>query len=238
MVHFESDGGDGGGEEKTSLAPVTYLPGVTPARTPTRAAGSRAAPAGDAASHGDAGSDETADAVPEAEAAFDVAAERERAERTLLQRLRGRSLSTSEACAILAATDLDDDDAVDIIEKLVELGYIDEEKLADQIVHSHHERKGLGRAGVEAEMRRRKIDPAVMLDKLGEMPDDEVERAIELALKRVGQLERFDDKTVDRRLTGFLMRKGYSSSAVRVAVKEALASRGGSGRGKSTVRFS
>lgn len=267
MVHFESGDDE---DEKTSLAPVTYLPGVEPTRAAPARAGDTAGPgqrgggrvgagkggagkggagwadAGDRrvsdADADEAGGDtDTAaagDADAEAEAILDVAAERERAEKTLLHRLRGRSLSTSEACAILAGTDLDDDDAVDIIEKFIELGYIDEERLADQIVHSHHERKGLGRAGVEAEMRRRKIDPAIMLDKLSEMPDDEVERAIELAVKRVGQLERFDDKTIDRRLTGFLMRKGYSSAAVRIAVKEALASRGGSGRGKSTVRFS
>ena len=204
MVHFEFT--DEASETK-SLAPVTYLPGVTPV-------------------------DIDANAAEAAEAAE----ERERAEKVLLHRLRGRSLSTAEAYAILSATDIEPDEADDIVERFSELNYIDEEKLADQIIHSHHERKGLGRTGVEAEMRRRGVDAFVILGKLEELPDDEIERAIELACTRVQQLERFDDKTIDRRLTGFLMRKGYASSAVRVAVKAALASRSGSG-GTQTVRF-
>jgi regulatory protein len=157
----------------------------------------------------------------------DATAERERAEKVLLHRLRGRSLSTSEAREVLRSTDVDAHEVEEIIERFAELHYIDEEKLADQIIHSHHERKGLGRTGVQAEMRRRGLDANLILEKLEELPDDEAERAIDLAVKRVSQLERFDEKTIDRRLTGFLMRKGYSSGAVRLAVKAALESRSG-----------
>ena len=163
-----------------------------------------------------------------------AAADREHAEGVLRQRLRGRSLSASEARAVLAGTEVAENEIEEIIERFTELSYIDEGRLADQIVHSHHERKGLGRSGVQAEMRRRGLDQDLILEKLDEMPDDETERAIEIACKRVGQLGRLDDQTIDRRLNAFLMRKGYSSSIVRVAVKAALASRGGS---PSRVRF-
>ncbi len=246
-------------EPADTLAPVTYLPGAEPGmkrRSPldgrTRSSRTRSS-SDDGASivslptvrpadgfdlgrdtdtdhDADRDIDNQFDADPEVEAA----AERERAEETLLKRLRGRSLSTAEAQDILRATELDEETVEEIVERFTELHYIDEAKLADQIVHSHHERKGLGRTGVEAEMRRRKVLPEVILEKLEEMPDDEQERATELALKRVQQLDRFDEQTIDRRLTGFLMRKGYSSAAVRVAVKAALASRK---RSASSVRF-
>lgn len=237
------------------LAPVTYLPGATPGmkrRSPlegrARAAASDGAtivsfPAGSGGVHqkgrNGAGFDTEPDAGTEPDADAEIAAEgdsaeRDRAERLLLQRLRGRSLSAAEARTVLRETDVGDDEVEEIVERFTELHYIDEARLAEQIIHSHHERKGLGRTGVEAEMRRRKIVPDVILEKLEEIPDDEEERATELALKRVAQLERFDEQTIDRRLTGFLMRKGYSSSAVRVAVKAALASRGRPG---SSVRF-
>ena len=166
---------------------------------------------------------------------FDSAEERERAEKLLLSRLRSRSLSEAEAFSILEATDIDPQEASDIVAHFSELKYIDDHKLADQIIHSHHQRKGLGRTGVEAEMRRRRIHQFVIIEKLEELPDDEAERAIDLAVKRVAQLSRFDDETADRRLTGFLMRKGYTSSAVRAAVKTALATRTGSSG--SGVRF-
>ena len=208
MVHFEPSPGKAGAAStagREGLAPVTYLPGASPA--------------------------EQAD-----DAAEDAAEEREQAEKLLLQRLRGRSLSIVEAQKLLRSTEIDEEAVQEILERFTELHYLDEEKLADQIMHSHHERKGLGRSGVAAEMRQRGLDAELIAEKLEEMPDDEAERATELALKRVQQLDRFDDATIDRRLTGFLMRKGYASSVVRDAVKAALASRRGSGR-TSTVRF-
>lgn len=231
------------------LAPVTYLGGAAPA-APTGAddvAGAEGADADDAphgvaaAGHEEFGVEryaededhEAADETPESLAAR-AAGEREHAEGVLRQRLRGRSLSASEARTVLAGTEVAEHEIEEIIERFTELSYIDEGRLADQIVHSHHERKGLGRSGVQAEMRRRGLDQELILSKLDEMPDDETERAIEIAVKRVGQLGRLDDQTIDRRLGAFLMRKGYSSSIVRVAVKAAMASRGGS---PSRVRF-
>ncbi|WP_104192351.1 regulatory protein RecX [Cryobacterium sp. Y82] len=254
MVHFEPQD-DAAERTDAGLAPVTYLHGAAPGmkrRSPLevgpvevgpvevgvdplgpaevdRFSAAAATKAEAAAVTADIALDD--DALASAEAID----QRERAEKVLLHRLRGRSLSTVEALLVLSATGVDSGEASEIIAKFIELNYLDEAKLADQIIHSHNVRKGLGRNGVEAEMRRRKLDPSVMMDKLEELPDDEAERAIDLATKRIGQMERFDDQTIDRRLTGFLMRKGYSSSAVRLAVKAAMDSRGGGAA--SRVRF-
>ncbi|TFC70629.1 RecX family transcriptional regulator [Cryobacterium sp. TMS1-20-1] len=230
MVHFEPKN-DAAPQADAGLAPVTYLPGAAPGMK-------RRSPLQAAAGEPDAETDAETDAAEvevdaETDADADALDQRERAEKVLLHRLRGRSLSTVEALLVLNGTGVDSGEASEIIEKFIQLQYLDEAKLADQIIHSHNVRKGLGRTGVEAEMRRRKLDPSVMMDKLEELPDDEAERAIDLATKRMGQMERFDDQTIDRRLTGFLMRKGYSSAAVRLAVKAAMDSRGGGSR----VRF-
>ena len=214
-----SDTGSAAAGDK-ALAPVTYLRGAAPADSSGCVVPNQV--------------DEYVLVAAAAEAA--EAVEREHAEQVLLQRLRGRSLSASEARSVLAGTEIAEHEIDEVIDRFAGLGYIDEGKLADQILHSHHERKGLGRSGVQAEMRRRGLDHDLILEKLEELPDDEAERAIELACKRVQQLGRLDDQTIDRRLTGFLMRKGYASSAVRVAVKAALASRSSSG-GASRVRF-
>jgi len=225
MVHFEPKN-DAAERADAGLAPVTYLPGAAPGmkrRSPLQA--TPAEPVTEAETE--------AEAEAEAETDVDALDQRERAEKVLLHRLRGRSLSTVEALLVLNGTGIDSGEASEIIEKFLQLQYLDEDKLADQIIHSHNVRKGLGRTGVEAEMRRRKLDPSVMMDKLEELPDDEAERAIDLATKRIGQMERFDDQTIDRRLTGFLMRKGYGSTAVRLAVKAAMDGRGGGSR----VRF-
>ena len=234
----EPGGGEPSGER---LANVAYLGGAAPATlAPVASAPNVDRPDSDAPYAVPSGVDDTggADGDEEEESPESAAAravvDRERAEAVLLLRLRARSLSASEARAVLTGTEIDSYEIEEVIERFIELGYIDEGRLADQIVHSHHERKGLGRSGVQAEMRRRGLDQELILEKLDEMPDDETERAIEIACKRVGQLGRLDDQTIDRRLNAFLMRKGYNSSIVRVAVKAAMDSRGGS---TSRVRF-
>lgn len=246
MVHFEPKD-DAAERADAGLAPVTYLPGAGPGMKRRSPLGARsteidsfaavvpeAVPIAvpEAEAEGAVADDETDDETDDEATAADALDQQERAEKVLLHRLRGRSLSTVEALLVLNATGVDTGEASEIIEKFIQLQYLDEAKLADQIIHSHNVRKGLGRTGVEAEMRRRKLDPGVMMDKLEELPDDEAERAVDLATKRIQQMERFDDQTIDRRLTGFLMRKGYGSAAVRVAVKAAM-----DGRGSSRVRF-
>ncbi|MDY7543301.1 regulatory protein RecX [Cryobacterium sp. 5B3] len=223
MVHFEpkaepdikpaaAAGTRATTKRRGALATVSYLPGAQ-------------APDGSA---DDAGTDDAID-LPEA------GSDNEHAEQVLLQRLRGRSLSISEARGVLVGLDLPENEIEEIIERSIRLDYLDEAKLAEQIVYSQHERKGLGRSGVQAEMRRRGLDKELIADTLDAMPDDETERAIEVAIKRVQQLGRLDDRTIDRRLNAFLMRKGYPSSVVREAVQAALDSRNGGP--SSGVRF-
>jgi regulatory protein len=198
-----------------TLATVSYLPGAQ-------------APDG---STEDDDADDADSAVDVAEAGSDT----EHAEQVLLQRLRGRSLSISEARGVLVGLDLPESEIEEIVERFIRLDYLDEAKLAEQIVYSQHERKGLGRSGVQAEMRRRGLDKELIAETLDAMPDDETERAIEVAIKRVQQLGRLDDRTIDRRLNAFLMRKGYPSSVVREAVQAALDSRNDGA--SSGVRF-
>ena len=159
--------------------------------------------------------------------------QRRRADNVLANRLRGRGLSLVEAREVLAGAEIDPDIAEETLARYVSLQYIDEAALAEQILHTHLDRKGLGRRSVEMEMRRRKLDPLVIEEAMAEQPDDELARATEVAMKRVGQLSSYDDETAERRLTSFLMRRGYGGGVVRDAAKAALATR----RGSSRVRF-
>jgi regulatory protein len=144
------------------------------------------------------------------------------AENRLTRALRTRSLSAREAEDLLNESELEADAAQEILDRFIEYGYIDDAKLAEQIVHTHHERKGLGRSAVAAEMRRRRIGDDVIAEALEELDVDESGPAAVLAEQRVGRMGSLDDETAQRRLLGFLMRKGYSSSVARAAVKQAL----------------
>jgi SOS response regulatory protein OraA/RecX len=179
--------------------------------------------------------DERREAEAEEERAAERTPERQRrrADNVLANRLRGRGLSLAEAREVLGGAEIDPDIVEETLARYVSLQYIDEAALAEQILHTHLDRKGLGRRSVEMEMRRRKLDPLVIEEAMAEQPDDELARATEVAMKRVGQLSSYDDETAERRLTSFLMRRGYGGGVVRDAAKAALATR----RGSSRVRF-
>lgn len=179
--------------------------------------------------------DERREAEAEGERAAERTPERQRrrADNVLANRLRGRGLSLAEAREVLDGAEIDADIAEETLARYVSLQYIDEAALAEQILHTHLDRKGLGRRSVEMEMRRRKLDPLVIEEAMAEQPDEELARATEVAMKRVGQLSSYDDETAERRLTSFLMRRGYGGGIVREAAKAALATR----RGSSRVRF-
>ena len=153
-----------------------------------------------------------------------------RAENVSLNGLTRRNMSRWEIEKLLTARGIDNDIIAAEVARLEGVGLIDDAALAETLVRTQRERKGLGHQALVAELRRRHIDQEIIdaameTDDSGD--DAEQERANELAAKRARTLSSYDHETAKRRLTGFLMRKGYSSSVVRTATSQALD--GGSG---------
>ncbi len=204
-----------------TLARVTYLPGVTPPESDPRAADPEAV--GPEAAGPEA-------AGPEADG--DWAAQERRAENVSMHALTRRGLSRWELGEKLLARDLDACIVEAELDRLERVGLIDDRALAETIVRTQHERKGLGRTALAQELRRRHVDPDAIEEALEQLDDaDEDARALELAVRRAAQLRNLDHETAVRRLTGYLQRKGYSSGTVRSAVLAALP------RQASGVRF-
>ena len=160
-----------------------------------------------------------------ADAPRPVDEQRADAERLSMRALGRKGVSESEMRQLLTKQDLDPDVVEHEVARLTRVGLLDDVALATDLVDRLHDRKGLGRQGVVAELRRRGIDQAAIeaaLDAAADDADDEFVRAIELAEKRAGQMRGLDRATAERRLSGFLMRKGYGSGVVRVAVARAL----------------
>jgi regulatory protein len=178
---------------------------------------------------------ETADPESDAESPED---QRYRAEKASMQSLTRRGMSRWELGKVLLARDLDEETVEFELDRLEGVGLIDDAALAETLVRTQHERKGLGRSALTAELRRRHIDQVQIDEALGQVgDDDEQSRATELAVKRAPQLRSLDSETAKRRLSGFLMRKGYSGSVVRAAVDEALSGHSGRGASSGGVRF-
>jgi regulatory protein len=181
------------------LAPVTYLPGaIPPARTspPTVAS--------------------TPDPVRRTKSTTRDAS---------IRALTRRDLSRWELEQVLRGRDLDEDAVAAEITRLEDLGLIDDAALADMLVRTRHERKGLGRSALASELRRRHVEQQHIDAALTQIDDDdERATAVQLARDRARRLHGVDQETAVRRLSGYLMRKGYSSEVVRSAVREALPS--------------
>lgn len=158
-----------------------------------------------------------------------------KAENVAMHALTRRGMSRREMERVLGARELDEESVASELARLESVGLIDDVALAQQLVGTLQERKGLGRTAIAAELTRRLLSPAAIEYAL-ELVDsgDELARAREIAIKRATQLRSLDHETAVRRLSSYLARRGYSGSTVRTAVDAALApSRRGSG-----VRFS
>jgi SOS response regulatory protein OraA/RecX len=153
-----------------------------------------------------------------------------------IRQLARRGMSRWELEQLLTKREIDPAVYGPELDRLEVLGVIDDAALAATLAFTQHSRKGLGRTAIEQELKRRHIDPVLIEAALADIgDDDELERATELAVKRMGQLSTYDDETARRRLHGFLARKGYASDVVRQAMDAAFAPR--RSRGGSGVRF-
>jgi regulatory protein len=153
-------------------------------------------------------------------------------ENAILKKLRRRGMSEAEILAECLALDLTAHQANELLERLRELGYVDDRALAEQLRYSHYERKSQSRQVVARLMSTRKI-PAEVIDEVLEDigSDDELSAAREVAEKRASQMTSLDDATMERRLVGFLARRGYPGGVVRSVVGEIIRGR------RSSVRF-
>lgn len=235
--------------ERERIAPVSYLPWATPGVTdvpdrrgaaagqPARARSSAPVEAsGVAGEGGGVGSPARAASrgggrarggrrgSVEAVDPDETGAERdERIDRLVVGRLRRSSLSVSEVRAVLVEHGLDDGEVDEWIERYERLGYLDDARLAEQLVHSHGERRGRGSGAVLAELSRRGVDAAIARQAVGELdPEIELENATAVAERRARQLRGLDRQVAERRLSAFLARRGYPGEVVREAVTAAL----------------
>ncbi|WP_162239024.1 MULTISPECIES: regulatory protein RecX [unclassified Rathayibacter] len=149
----------------------------------------------------------------------------------IVRGLSRKSLSVAEVEARLYTEGVAEKDALEILERFARFGYLDDYKMAEQLVLSLRERKKLGRSSIQQELRGRKLDPDAIASALDEFDgDDEYRTALELARKRLPSLRSLSDEVAERRLTGFLARRGYGGALVQRVVRETVRRPGSSPR--------
>ena len=151
----------------------------------------------------------------------------ERIDRLVVSRLRRSSLSVAEVRSVLAEHGLDDLEVEEWIERYERLGYLDDARLAEQLVHVSGTRRGRGSGAILQELTRRGVDGAAARAAVEELdPDVERRNAFAVAERRARQLTGLDRHTAERRLAAFLQRRGYPGDMVREVVTAALSAVG------------
>jgi len=243
------------------LAPVTYLPGAAPADTSPRSAGqpARAAslpPRRSTVAFTETWADESdpeeeSDRVNESavldvrrrddeldEAVEDREAIVAMASTSLTRSLGRRGLSVAEARAKLRTGGLTAEESVVVVDAFLERGWLDDAALAEQLVHSATTRQGMGTKAVRQLLQKRMLARDVIDAVIAELPDDDVERALEFAASKARSLLRLDDETATRRLMGQLARRGFGGAVAGNAARTALAdARREAGGAVGGVRF-
>lgn len=222
-----------GGQQSDSerIATVTYLFGIKPDDEPAAPApvfSRPSTPEPSAAEPASAPRTSTVRFVETPEEAPKSDHKSSRPENVSMHALTRKGMSVAEMTKLLENREIDADDVAAEIERLEGVGLLDDSALAENLVRTLQERKGLGRSAISAELRRRKVDQVAIEEALGSIDtDDELSRAIEVATKRAGQLRSYDPETAKRRLGAYLQRRGYSGSVLSAAMTAALSPSGG-----------
>ncbi|HET6365519.1 MAG TPA: regulatory protein RecX [Nitrospirota bacterium] len=108
-----------------------------------------------------------------------------------------------------------------VLSNLIRLGYIDDEKFADQWAQSRVRLRGLGRRRIEQELRAKGVDRETAHRALADVltADLEIQTARKVAERKLTTMRTLDRETRRRRLAGFLERKGFSFAVIRHILK-------------------
>jgi len=120
-----------------------------------------------------------------------------------------------------------DDAAQRVLDRLVEVGLVDDEAFAEAWVSSRHRGRGLAPTALRLELRRRGVNDehiAAALDGLDEQT--QLKTARELAARKAAATAGLPYPARLRRVAGLLARKGYPAGLAYAVTRETLAAQG------------
>lgn len=144
----------------------------------------------------------------------------------VLRQLTMAPRSRAQLAQKLAQRGCDPQVAATVLDRMEEVGLVDDETYAGMLVRSQRGARGLARPALRSELRRKGIDPEVADEALGEVSDaDERAEARRLVNKKLATMHGLPAATQARRLAAMLARKGYAGETaygvIRAALREA-----------------
>jgi regulatory protein len=117
-----------------------------------------------------------------------------------------------------------DDVAEAVLDRMEEVGLVDDEAYAGMLVRSQQASRGLARRALARELRTKGVDDETARETLEAIdPATERELAARLVAKRLRTMHGLDVTVQTRRLAGMLARKGYPADMAMAVIREAIA---------------
>jgi regulatory protein len=143
-----------------------------------------------------------------------------------LRLLTARARTRAELAGQLAKRGYPDDVSARVLDRLTDVGLVDDAGFAEQWVHSRRANAGKGKRALAAELHTKGLDNDVITSVLGGInPAEErgrVEQLVRARLRREN-LSDADDARVSRRLVAMLARRGFSQTMAYEVVSAELA---------------
>lgn len=133
----------------------------------------------------------------------------------MLRQLTGQARTRVELERILARKGIPEDAARAVLDRLGEVGLVDDQAFAQAWVESRQQRRHLSRSALKRELARKGVEPEVITDAVaGVDSDDELGAARALAEKKSRSMGGLDPEVRRRRLAGALARRGFGPGIV------------------------
>lgn len=141
-----------------------------------------------------------------------------------LRLLTVRARTRAELEAQLTKRGFPDDVSARVLDRLVEVGLLDDAAFAEQWVHTRRANAGKGKRALASELRTKGVDPELIAETLDSVDAGEWRvRAEELVAARLRREKLDDEVKVTRRLVGMLARRGYNQGMAFDVVSTQLA---------------
>ena len=146
------------------------------------------------------------------------------ARQIVLRQLAMAPRSRAELEAKLAQRDCPVNVAAAVLDRMTEVGLVDDEAYALTLVRSQQAGRGLAKRALARELHNKGIEDDLADAALASISDaDERDRARALVDKKLHAMHGFGIEVQTRRLAGMLARKGYSPSLTYAVIREAIA---------------
>ena len=140
-----------------------------------------------------------------------------------LRLLTVRARSRAELWDALAARAVPEPAAAKVLDRLAEVGLVDDRAYADAYVLSRQRDRGLAVREISRQLRDKGVDDAVVATAVQAVTAEaEAEVARQLVVRKLRSMTRLAPEVKTRRLVGMLARKGYPPSLAFRIVKDAV----------------